>query len=120
MSSKDIGDQAELLALRHLENAGLIIVTQNYRSRLGEIDLIMRDDDTLIFVEVRYRKSARFGTALESVNHQKQLRIIQTAQHYLQQNESDSLEYRFDVVAISSNDNTTDIVWVKNAFQMTY
>lgn len=120
MSSKDIGDQAELLALTHLENVGLIIVTQNYRGRRGEIDLIMRDDDTLIFVEVRYRKSARFGGALESVDHQKQLRIIQTAQHYLQQNELDYLGYRFDVFAISSNNNTTDISWVKYAFQMTY
>ncbi|MFW5451171.1 MAG: YraN family protein [Methylophagaceae bacterium] len=119
MSSKDIGDQAESLAQTHLENAGLIVVEQNYRSRRGEIDLIMLDNKILVFVEVRFRKSARFGSALESIDHRKQSRIIHTAQYYLQQLTTDYSGYRFDVVAISSTMNTADIVWIKDAFQMT-
>ena len=80
----------------------------------GEIDLIMEDKKTLVFVEVRYRKSAKYGSALESVNNQKQARIIHTAKHYLQQHSSKHSAYRFDVVALTPN----NIDWVKDAFQL--
>jgi len=118
MSVQNSGKQAEQLALMHLQQQGLSVVTRNFHSRRGEIDLIMKDKDALVFVEVRYRKSAKYGSALESVNHTKQFRIIHTAQAYLQQHPENYLECRFDVVAIRPNNNTNEITWVKDAFQL--
>ena len=118
MSSKDIGAQAEELALQYLQQQGLSVVNRNYHCRRGEIDLIMIDTNTLVFIEVRYRKSALFGGALESVNYAKQKRIIHTAQHYLQQQSASHDNYRFDVIAISSNQSNPEITWIKDAFQL--
>lgn len=114
MPPMNTGQQAEQQALEYLGKQGLKLITQNYHSRRGEIDLIMEDENTLVFVEVRYRKSAKYGSALESVNNQKQARIIHTAEHYLQQHPSKHSAYRFDVVAINPN----NIDWVKDAFQL--
>ena len=120
MSSNDTGSQAENLALQHLTQQGLELVERNYHCRGGEIDLIMLDKATLVFVEVRYRKSTSFGSALESVNHAKQKRIIHTAQHFLQRQTSNYSQscYRFDVVAISPEEHTPEINWLKDAFQL--
>lgn len=112
--STERGQQAEQRALNYLEALGLTLITQNFHSRRGEIDLIMEDGDTLVFIEVRYRKSAKFGSAIESVNMQKQNRIIHTAQYYIQQHPSHYSAYRFDVVGLNPN----DINWVKDAFQL--
>ncbi len=114
MPATNTGQQAEQQALAYLEKQGLKRITQNFHSRRGEIDLIMEDKKTLVFVEVRYRKSAKYGSALESVNNQKQARIIHTAEHYLQQHSSKHSAYRFDVVALTPN----NIDWVKDAFQL--
>ena len=118
MSAQNSGERAEQLALTYLQQHGLSLLTRNFHSRRGEIDLIMMDVDTLVFVEVRYRKSAKYGSALESVNHIKQSRIIHTAQTYLQQHPENHLECRFDVIAIVPNNNTSEITWVKDAFQL--
>ena len=118
MTSHDIGAQAEDLALQYLQQQGLSVVNRNYHCRQGEIDLIMVDTNTLVFIEVRYRKSAKFGGALESVNYTKQKRIIQTAQHYLQQPTPSHNSCRFDVVAINANQPKPEIIWIKDAFQL--
>ncbi|NOQ81719.1 MAG: YraN family protein [Methylophaga sp.] len=117
-SELSTGQQAELWASNYLQQQGLILVTKNYHCRRGEIDLIMQDNQTLVFIEVRYRKSARFGSALESVNYKKQEKIIFTAEHYLLQNKQDFSSYRFDVVAISPEQHTPKITWLKDAFQL--
>ena len=77
------GALAEQHAARYLQQQGLKPVAQNYRSRFGEIDLIMQDGATLVFVEVRLRRSANFGGAAASIDARKQQRIIRTAQQYL-------------------------------------
>lgn len=118
MTAHNIGQLAENLALQHIQQHGLKLVERNFHSRGGEIDLIMLDKTALVFVEVRYRKSAKFGGALESVNHTKQLRIIHTAQHYLQQRTPTHDNYRFDVVAITPNQDKSEITWIKDAFQL--
>ncbi len=118
MTTKNIGQHTENLVLQHIQQQGLILVERNFHSRGGEIDLIMLDKTILVFVEVRYRKSAKFGGALESVNHTKQQRIIHTAQHYLQQQIPTHDNYRFDVVAITPNQDKPEITWVKDAFQL--
>ena len=113
------GQQAEQWACDYLTQQGLTLITKNYHCRRGEIDLIMQDEHSLVFVEVRYRKSARFGHALESVNHTKQTKIIITAEHYLLNHKSSYLSYRFDVVAITPDKNSLQYLWVKDAFQLT-
>lgn len=113
-SGPAIGGAKEDAALRYLEDRGLKLESRNYRCRQGEIDLIMRDGGCLAFVEVRYRKNARFGSAAESVTATKQRRIIVAAQHYLQRHPT-RLDCRFDVLAMTGAD---DIQWLKNAFQL--
>ncbi len=117
MFARDRGQQIEKQVCKHLQKQGLQFITRNYQCRGGEIDLIMQDQNTLVFVEVRFRKSARFGSALESVNKTKQSRIIHTAEHYLQQSHDNYQACRFDVVAVSPAETGFHFNWVKNAFQ---
>ncbi len=111
------GAQAEQQALRYLQQQGLKIITRNYHCRRGEIDLILWEGELLLFVEVRYRKSARFGTAAESVTPEKQRRILAAASHYLQRERAvQDVACRFDVVAISG-EKAENIHWIKDAFR---
>jgi putative endonuclease len=107
------GLQAEQWAVQHLQRQGLKLIAQNYRSRFGEIDIIMQDATVLVFIEVRLRRNANFGGAAASIDARKQQRIILTAQHYLS-----SLKYmppcRFDAVLIGSQ--SEQVQWLKNAF----
>lgn len=108
------GRQFENLAADYLRGKGLELVSRNYRSRTGEIDLIMRDGKTLVFVEVRARGSDRYGGAVESIDFHKQKRLSRTAIHYLQHTREQSA-CRFDVVAIGRK-NGPEIQWIKDAF----
>jgi len=118
ITTKQRGDHAEQQALQHLQSFGLELIEQNFHSRGGEIDLIMSDQECLIFVEVRYRKTDKYGSAAESVNSQKQSRIIHAAQVYLQKHTTSYRNYRFDVVAISPGDDKSSLAWIKDAFQL--
>ncbi|MCQ8104042.1 YraN family protein [Methylomonas sp. SURF-2] len=108
------GDAAEQRALSYLQQQGLTLVTRNFRCKLGELDLVMRDGAALVIVEVRYRKSERFGGALASIGRQKQARIVAATQHYVIINSLSHHAIRFDVVALSGDNR---INWIKNAFQ---
>ncbi|HEU4459473.1 MAG TPA: YraN family protein [Methylibium sp.] len=117
-TTKAQGDGAEALALAHLLRAGLVLVERNYRvaagpsRRAGEIDLVMRDrDGTLVFVEVRARRSASHGGAAGSVSASKQRRIVYAAQHYLLRWPA-APACRFDVVAIDGE----RLAWLRAAF----
>ncbi|HEY9147442.1 MAG TPA: YraN family protein [Gammaproteobacteria bacterium] len=115
----ETGRHAEQLAERYLGGKGLRLLARNYRCRGGEIDLIMSDGDSLVFVEVRYRKHQHFGGAAASVDRRKQQRLILAAQYYLQQTRSSSLPCRFDVVAISPGGHDGPrIEWLTNAFEL--
>ncbi len=111
------GRSAETLALRHLCNSGLRLLARNWSCRSGELDLVMLDGDTVVFVEVRYRRHAAWGGALESVDARKQQKLIKTAQLFLQ-NESRWAHNpcRFDVIAIAPAGQTQDLNWIRNAF----
>lgn len=102
------------MAAKFLQNNGLSLLHQNYRCRFGEIDLIMQDGSTLVFVEVRLRTRADFGGAAASIGAAKLGKLLTTARHYLS-----SLRKippcRFDAVLLHSSDGT-GIEWVKNAF----
>jgi putative endonuclease len=107
------GEASEQRACDYLQAQGLTQVARNYRCRQGELDLIMLDRHTLVIVEVRYRRSDAYGSALESITARKQSRIIAATQHYLAQNPH-SAPIRFDVIALSGEN---DLNWIKNAFQ---
>ncbi|WP_448568157.1 YraN family protein [Thalassotalea ganghwensis] len=111
----------EQFALDYLHQQGLILVSQNYHCRFGEIDLIMQDKDTLVFVEVKYRKDQQFGGALAAVSKAKQQKIKKTASIYLQQHQLNEYNtaYRFDIVAIERLANESEqpqVHWLTNAF----
>jgi len=111
--SNSAGVVAEKKALAYLLTQGLTLLHQNYYCRFGEIDLIMQDQDTLVFIEVRYRKGSDFGGALASIKQSKQRKIIKTAQHYLTQLRAEPY-CRFDAIAL--NDTELTPLWVKDAF----
>lgn len=114
----DTGKQAEAAACDYLQRQGLTLVERNYHCRRGEIDLIMRDSASTIFVEVRYRRSSRFGSSAESVDWRKQAKLLATAEHYLQQHPRAARgACRFDVVALTTENDQTRIDWITDAFQ---
>ena len=107
------GKQAEKFAKQYLKDNGICCIAENYHCKYGEIDLIAEDNNTLVFVEVRYRSSAQFGSALASVTEAKQKKLRLTAQHCITQNNiGDSRPMRFDVIGITQG--KTD--WIQNAF----
>lgn len=117
-TSQFIGSAAEDQACCYLQQHGLILIEKNYRRPQGEIDLIMRDQDYLVFVEVRFRQEADYGNSLETVSKHKQYRIIKTALCYLQEEKLlDKVNCRFDCIGIDSTQNE---LWVKNAFDVQY
>ena len=110
------GKNNESLAVIYLKRQGYQIIEQNYRTRLGEIDIIARDNDTLAFVEVKSRSSSAFGTPKYAVTLQKQRKISLVAQYYLKSTHQSHIRARFDVVAIFSNADRHSIELIKNAF----
>ncbi len=111
------GRWAENVARDFLRARGLEPVCENYYFRGGEIDLIMRDGDTIVFVEVRYRSNPSFGGGAESITAPKQKRVVATAMHYLQRTANHAhLPCRFDVVAIGKDKHRHDVEWIPDAF----
>ena len=113
INNNNAGLQAEKIAATFLINNGLSLVAQNYHCRFGEIDLIMQEAETLVFVEVRLRSSNQFGGAAESITRHKQQKLIATAQHFLQTHPNRPC--RFDAILMSKT-NLQDIDWLRNAF----
>lgn len=113
-----LGLQAENAAKTFLEKQGLKTKARNFHCRQGEIDLIMWDQDSLVFVEVRYRRQNDYGSALESVDRRKQRRILRCAEYYLLRHpELRDRRMRFDVVSVAIRDGETgDIDWIRHAF----
>lgn len=113
MSDKRLtGNEGEDLAADILMKQGYRIVTKNYRSIFGEIDIIAEDKDYLVFIEVKRRKGQNFGTSLEAINSRKKLHIIRSAQVYLKANHCLNRRVRFDVVGIDGD----NVKVIKHAF----
>jgi len=109
----------EKIAQNYLLKAGLRTLNTNFHCRSGEIDLIMKDKETLVFIEVRYRNNSNYGSASESVHIHKQKKIIKSAEYYLSTKNLWHLAARFDVIAISPSINLpgkNNITWHKSAF----
>lgn len=110
------GQKAEEIALSYLLQQGLNCITRNFRCRFGEIDLIMKQQDYLVFVEVRYRVNTRFGGGLASITAQKIRRCRATAEIYLRRY-THTPPCRFDVISINGNlEQATALTWVQDAF----
>ena len=108
---------SEDIAAEFLQRQGLELLVTNYRNRTGEIDLIMVDDQTLVFVEVKQRRDSQFGRPEESVGMAKQAKLRRTAASYLQRHDrSQSWPCRFDVVAITGSPHAPVCRWIQNAF----
>ncbi|WP_131795605.1 YraN family protein [Fluoribacter gormanii] len=113
------GRIAEQKALAYLKKQGLELITQNYNCRLGEIDLIMRDKEQLVFIEVRSRVSTQFGGGIASITYTKKQKILKAATYYLLEHQQyDQLALRFDVVSIDGT--SASINWIKDAFGADY
>ncbi|MGB0359841.1 MAG: YraN family protein [Endozoicomonas sp.] len=113
------GTQAENQALAHLRQQGLKPLTKNFACKFGEVDLIMLDQEKLIFIEVRFRSASNYGSAVHSINYQKQTKLRKTAAVYLKNHRQHNHRMcRFDVIAIDNSDASSKnaIKWIKNAF----
>ncbi len=116
-NKREIGESLEDFALKFIQNHGLRIVTKNYFCKMGEIDIIARDEQNFVFIEVRYRSSDAFGGSEASVGKKKQRRIILAAAHYLQKNGlNNKTACRFDVVALTGKVTQLKYNWIKGAF----
>jgi putative endonuclease len=113
-----IGQQAEKMACQYLKNRGFKLLFRNYRCKMGEIDLIMKDHHELVFIEVRYRRTLYYGASLESINYTKQMKLIRTANFYLLTTRSNTHHTRFDVVGIDHCKNQYHIHYLKNAIEL--
>jgi putative endonuclease len=116
---KHTGEAAEAAALDYLRRQGLQLIFRNYRCKGGEIDLVMRDRRVLALIEVRYRASTDFGGAAASVAPHKQRRIIRAARHLLTtQADLRRCPARFDVIAITTEQQALQIDWIRAAFEL--
>jgi putative endonuclease len=107
------GVEAEAMAAAFLEHKGLKILARNYRCRLGEIDLVAREGDTTVFVEVRSRRSSAFGGAAASITAAKRQRLLKAARHYISRQRA-LPQCRFDALLIQGE--PPHIEWLRNAF----
>jgi len=117
-NSREIGKITENIAANYLKQCGLTEICRNFNCRLGEIDLIMKDNQSVVFVEVKYRKNNNFGGAISAISANKQAKLQKTATFYLQQQQLNAYNTpcRFDVVTLEGNINSATITWLKNAF----
>ena len=114
------GEKGEEIAVRHLKKQGYKIIETNYRTKLGEIDIIAKDKDTIVFAEVKTRRSVQFGNPKQAVTVQKQRKISMVALGYLKATGQSTARARFDVVGIISNRDSVQVEIVKNAFELAY
>lgn len=112
--ARQIGNCGELIAKEYLLECGVIILGHNFSSKWGEIDLIGQEGERLLFIEVKTRKNANYGSPSDFVDQRKQERLYLTAQLYLQGQAKDWKFYRFDIIEIEWE--TSSLRWIKNAF----
>ncbi|NLY92242.1 MAG: YraN family protein [Firmicutes bacterium] len=101
MERRRLGNYGELLARRILEDRGYLILHRKYQTRYGEIDLIARDGNQLVFIEVKTRMSKAFGTGLEAITKRKRVHLLRTAYCYLQQHAFQDAPCRFDIITLN-------------------
>ncbi len=116
----DLGKAGEDIAFKRIKKLGYKCIERNYKCTLGEIDLIARHGDCLVFIEIKTRKGRDTGYAKEAVNLRKMRQISKTALNYMKENDCYDTKSRFDVVAVSINNGKPDIEVIQNAFELVY
>jgi len=101
--SRETGNEAESRAVNALVTAGYVVLTRNYNTRVGEIDIIATKDDFICFIEVKYRNPRGFGTAIDAITKSKMHKILMTAKNYLYEMGNPDADYRIDAVVIDGN-----------------
>ena len=121
LKTKEYGEKAEDIAAKYLEKSGYEIIEKNFTTKLGEIDIIAKDNDTLVFVEVKARTSLKFGLPEHSITYTKQRKISKVALLYLKARKqiTKNKKARFDVVSILTG-KEFKIRLIKNAFPLSY
>ena len=109
MNRKKLGSWGEEQARKYLENQGFLILDNNYRCKLGEIDLIAMDGDSLVFIEVKTRRSTAYGFPMEAVGKRKQSKYIQMASIYIKEKAMAQVPFRFDVIEIMAKGRANGI-----------
>lgn len=117
---QQFGKESESIAVKYLKKSGYKILEQNYRTKLGEIDIIAKDKGTIAFIEVKGRRSGRYGNPKWAITPKKKRKISMVALCYLKSTEQIHEKARFDVVTVSSNYDQPRIEIIKNAFELTY
>lgn len=118
MKSRETGAKGEDAAVKKLKKLGYKIIERNFYSRLGEIDIIARDKEYIVFVEVHYRQSVAHGSGAETIDFRKQRKLTKTAELFLQKNNALDYPARFDVASISGDlDGKLDVEVIQNAFE---
>jgi len=113
----ELGAGGEALAEEFLRRGGYAILERNFRSRRGEIDIVALDGGTVVFVEVKTRRSCACGGAAEAVDARKQRRVVEAARYYLHRNGATDRDCRFDVIAVElGRSDGQDITHIRNAF----
>ena len=112
----EVGSYGQKLAERYLSDEGFCIIERNFRCRSGEIDLVARDGDYIVFIEVKYRRSLVHGYPREAVGYHKQRHIRRVAQYYIMIKNLNNQDFRFDVLEIIDNAENPEISLIKNAF----
>jgi TIGR00252 family protein len=115
-SKRAIGNSGERFAASFLQRQDIAVLERNYTFNHGEIDIVAKDGDELVFVEVKIRRNTRFSSPEESVTPAKQELIRRTAEGYIQEKKLDNISCRFDVVAIRVENGIKKLVHYKNAF----
>jgi putative endonuclease len=116
---KEIGQRGEEMAVSFLKGLNYQILERNYRCKLGEVDIIALDNDTLVFIEVRTRSSLDFGLPQESINRRKRHQISKVALEFMLRKKMKNIPARFDVVAISLEPGKEKVDHIKDAFELT-
>jgi putative endonuclease len=118
MQRKELGKRGEELALRFLKKKGYRIIEQNYVCKMGEMDIIAKEKDTLAFVEVKTRTSTTFGPPQLAVNSSKQRQLSKVALNFLKEKKLEDVRARFDVVAILLRPKGEEIELIRDAFDL--
>lgn len=118
MDRKELGKKGEEIALRFLKKNGYRILQRNYVCKLGEVDIIAREKDTLAFVEVKTRTSTTFGPPQLAVNASKQMQLSKAALSFIKEKRLEEMKARFDVVAILLRPEGEEIELIRDAFDL--
>ena len=117
---QDLGKLGEELALKKIKSLGYKSIARNYRCPLGEVDLIAKDGDCLVFVEIKTRKGRSLGYAKEAIDRRKKRQLSKVALAYMKSMDCCDVKSRFDVVAVSLNEGKEQVEVIKNAFNLAY